>query len=465
MINKYPLCILNIQDGLMRKIVLLTKDDSLKKELSAALPEGYSFSGQAFGPRSIVFLDIDTMRAGDIREMSNKNFVVAATKQKRTDQVMEAATFGAYETVHRPLRKDILLGLLDELHELGEEIKTFIAVTPPSPAATTCAIVGHSPVIMDTCKKLARLSQVEAPVLVTGETGTGKELVAESIAQLSSRFGKPFVVVNCAAVPETLLESELFGFEKGSFTGAAAAKEGMLKIADEGCVFFDEVGELPLSLQGKLLRFLQTQTFYPIGGTKEIQVNVRVISATNRDLSAMVKEGRFREDIYHRLSVTSIHIPPLRERKGDILPLVHFFVNRYRNTAPRPIRGITKAFRKRLLSHDWPGNIRELENVIRSAIALSKTEYLTTFELKDMGERPGPGEKAAFSGSLSSALIPSLKEAIEKKDRDIYESLHREVDRTILDYVLTYTRENQSLAARLLGINRLTLRKKLGLLR
>jgi len=449
----------------MKKIIAVTHDGSLKKELSAALPGEYSLSGQASGPRTIVFFDIETMKAGDIREVSRKHFVVAVTKQKRTDQVMEAATFGAYETVHRPLRKEILGSLLDELKDVGEEIKTFIAVTPPSPAATTCAIVGHSPVIMDTCKKLARLSQVEAPVLITGETGTGKELVAESIAQLSSRFGKPFVVVNCAAVPETLLESELFGFEKGSFTGAVAAKEGILRIADEGCVFFDEVGELPLSLQGKLLRFLQTQTFYPIGSTKETQVNVRVISATNRDLSAMVRDGRFREDLFHRLSVTSIHIPPLRERKGDILPLVHFFVNRYRNTVPRPIRGITKAFQKRLLSYDWPGNIRELENIIRSAIALSKTEYLTTHELKELGARPGAKGKTAFSENLSSVLIPSLKEAVEKKEKDIYETIHREVDRTILEYVLTFTRENQSLAARLLGINRLTLRKKLGLLR
>jgi transcriptional regulator with PAS, ATPase and Fis domain len=270
------------------------------------------------------------------------------------------------------------------------------------------------------------------------------------------------VVVNCAAVPETLLESELFGFEKGSFTGAVAAKEGILRVADEGCVFFDEVGELPLSLQAKLLRFLQTQTFYPVGGTKEVQVNVRVISATNRDLSTMVREGRFREDLFHRLSVTSIHIPPLRERREDIVPLVHFFVNRYRNTAPRPITGFTKAFRKRLLSYDWPGNIRELENIVRSAIALSKTEYLSTLELRELGEHAGLKERADGSASLASALVPVLKAAIERKERDIYEDLHREVDRVALDYVLAYTRENQSLAARILGINRLTLRKKLG---
>lgn len=446
----------------MKQVILLSHDSSLKKELSAALPEGYSLSGQMSGPRTVAFFDIETMKAGEIREVSRKHFVIAVTKQRRTDQVMEAATFGAYETVHRPLRDEILRKLLGELEETGEEIKTSLTVTPPPPAATTCAIVGHSPVIMDTCKKLARLSQVEAPVLITGETGTGKELVAESIAQLSSRFGKPFVVVNCAAVPETLLESELFGFERGSFTGAVAAKEGMLAIADQGSVFFDEVGELPLPLQGKLLRFLQTQTFYPIGSTKETQVNVRVISATNRDIPAMVREGRFREDLFHRLSVTSIHIPPLRQRKEDIIPLVHFFVNRYRNTAPRPIKGFTKAFRKRLLSYDWPGNIRELENIIRSAIALSKTEYLSTLELRELGEHVGLKERAGASESFASALVPTLKAAIERKDRDVYEKLHREVDRVALDYVLAYTRENQSLAARILGINRLTLRKKLG---
>ncbi len=448
----------------MRKIVLLTKDSSLKRELLSALPEGYSRAAQIPGPRSVVFFDIDTLKAGDIREMSRTHFVIAVTKQKRTDQVMEAATFGAYETVLRPLKKETLGSLLDELHDMAEEMKTAIAVTSPPPSASTCVIVGHSLMIMDVCKRLARLSQVDVPVLITGETGTGKELIAESIAQLSSRFGKPFVVVNCAAVPETLLESELFGFEKGSFTGAIAAKEGILKIADEGCVFFDEVGELPLALQGKLLRFLQTQTFYPIGSTREVQVNVRVISATNRDLPAMVEEGRFREDLYHRLRVASIHIPPLRERKKDIPPLVHFFLNRYRHTAPRPIEGVTKEFLKRMVSHDWPGNIRELENTIRSALALSKTHYLTTHELKELGSHPS-ARTTGFSETLSSALIPSLKEAIEKKERNIYATVHREVDRVILDYIVSHTRENQSLAARLLGINRLTLRKKLGLLR
>jgi transcriptional regulator with PAS, ATPase and Fis domain len=312
---------------------------------------------------------------------------------------------------------------------------------------------------------MARLSQVDAAVLITGETGTGKELIAESIAQLSSRFGKPFVVINCAAVPEQLLESELFGFERGSFTGAVAPKEGMFRIADTGTVFFDEVGELPLPLQGKLLRFLQTQTFYPLGSTKEVHVDVRVISATNRDLAAMVREGSFREDLYHRLSVSTIHIPPLRERKKDILPLVHFFINKYRHTAPRPTAGITREFLRRLIAYDWPGNIRELENVIRSSLALCRTSHLTSQELREFRDRASTVRKALPADSLSAGLVPFVKGLLERKEGNIYEKVIGEVDRVVLEYVFAQVKENQSEAARILGINRLTLRKKLGLKR
>jgi len=444
-------------------VVLLTKDDSLKKELSDILPKGFGLSMQISESRpSVVFIDIDSMKAGQIRQISDRNLVIAITRHKSTELVMEATVFGAYETIMRPLRPESISRLLQELHEFREELKQFHTIDVPPPSSATSVIVGHSRAVMDVCKKLASLSQVDVPVLITGETGTGKELIAESIAQLSSRFGKPFIVVNCAAIPENLLESELFGFEKGSFTGAIAPKEGMLKIADEGCVFLDEIGDLPLSLQAKLLRFLQTQTFYPLGGTKEIQVNVRVISATNSNLSSMVREGRFREDLYHRLSVTTVHTPPLRERKKDILPLVHFFVNRYRHTAQREIKGVSKAFMKKLMSYEWPGNIRELENTIRSTIALSKTHYLTTYELKELRTYHGKKKDSAFTEELSSVLVPYLRDAIARKDKNIYEKILHEMDKSVLEYVLSHTRENQSEAARLLGINRLTLRKKSG---
>ncbi|HET6514795.1 MAG TPA: sigma-54 dependent transcriptional regulator [Thermodesulfovibrionales bacterium] len=444
------------------KILLITKENVLKRDLEAVLPKGFRLTRQQSGSESnVIFVDIDSSGVGAVRELSERAFVVAITGQKRTEPVMEATTSGAYEVIHRPLKQETVSRIIQELLDLGEEIERPILLSNPPPTAT-CAIVGQSSLIMDVCKRLARLAQVEVPILITGETGTGKELIAESVAQLSPRFGKPFVVINCAAVPENLLESELFGFTKGAFTGAISSKEGMLKIADSGTLFFDEVGELPLALQGKLLRFLQTQAFYPIGSTSEIQVDVRVISATNRDLAAMVREGKFREDLYHRLRVAEIHVPPLRERKNDILPLVQFFFYRYRHSAQKPLKGITNAFLNKLRSYDWPGNIRELENAIRSAIAISKTPYLTTHDLKDFGYHAAQHKEMPFPETLSSVLIPFMKKALETRERNLYEKIHREVDKSVFDYILSQTRENQSEAARILGINRLTLRKKVG---
>lgn len=441
------------------RVLLFTKNRELINEVENELPGGFRLSTKHKGKEDIILVDIDTI--SNIGDLTKNNFTIAITKQERTELVMEATALGAYEVLLRPLKKGVLSKVLEEIRSLKEELTQVIPVSP-LPPTPTCAIVGSSQVVMDLCKKIARLAQSEVPVLITGETGTGKELIAEAIAQLSVRFGKPFVVVNCAAVPENLLESELFGYEKGAFTGAGAPKEGILKIADEGCVFFDEVGELPLSIQGKLLRFLQTQTFYPIGGTREIQVDVRILSATNRDLARMVREGKFREDLYHRLRVATIRAPSLRERIGDITSLVNFFIHRYRNTTYRPVKGFTRAFLDRLTSYEWPGNIRELENTIRSAIALRKTDYLTTFELKELGSPSIYSHKVPLTESLASVINPVLKEAIERREGGIYEKLHNVFDRVILNYTLSLTGDNQSEAARKLGISRLTLRKKLG---
>jgi DNA-binding NtrC family response regulator len=452
----------------METVLLLSHDSALFSELASILPKNLKLiaAGETAGINAspVIFFDIDSVDLQRIREYSRQGFVIAITGQERTGPVMEAATWGAYEIMGRPLRKDRIEGVLRELRDVRQEMADTMLISKDliAPAAT-CVIVGRSTLVMSLCEKVARIAQVEVPVLVTGETGTGKELVAEAITQLSSRFGKPFVVINSAAVPETLLESELFGYEKGAFTGAFAPKEGMLKAGDGGCVFFDEIAELPPALQGKLLRFLQTQTFYPVGSTREVQVNVRVISATNRDLAAMVREGKFREDLYHRLRVAAIHVPPLRDRKKDIIPLVQCLFYRHAHTAQKPIKGVTRAFLDRLMEYDWPGNIRELENLLRSAIAVSKTDYLTTQDIRELGmhstSRPGPDRLDA----LPQVLIPYIKDALDKKEKNLYEKVHAEVDRHLFQFVLSHTRENQSEAARLLGVNRLTLRKKLGL--
>lgn len=454
----------------MSRIILLSGDPLLAEELSPLLPKGSrlqtirSSKAATFDGSSFLFFDIDSVDIHRIKEFSEKTFVIAVTRQERTGPVMEAATWGAYEIMRRPLKKERVERVLSELQDVRREMAHAVTISKDllAPAAT-CVIVGRSTLVMGLCEKVARIAQVEVPVLVTGETGTGKELVAEAIAQLSSRFGKPFVVINCAAMPETLLESELFGYERGAFTGAVGSKEGMIKTADGGCLLLDEVGELPLALQGKLLRFLQTQAFYPVGSTREVQVNVRVVSATNRDLPAMVREGKFREDLYHRLRVAAIHVPPLRDRKKDIAPLVQCLFYRHAHTAQKPIKGVTKAFLDALLEYDWPGNIRELENTIRSAIATCKTDYLTTHDLKDLGSHSTARPQTDAIDAMAGVLIPYVKKALEKKEKNIYEKVHSEVDRHVFEYILSHTRENQSEAARLLGINRLTLRKKLGL--
>jgi two-component system nitrogen regulation response regulator GlnG len=454
----------------MAAVVLYSTDSRLEKELSNALPRGTKLTTARSKPAikpddpAFLFLDIDSVPMHLIREYSRTTFVIAITDQEMTGPVMEAATWGAYEIMRRPLRKERVERILRELQEVRHEISDVMTISKDliAPAAT-CVIVGRSTLVMSLCEKVARIAQVEVPVLITGETGTGKELVAEAITQLSPRFGKPFVVINSAALPEALLESELFGYERGAFTGAVAPKEGMIKTADTGCLFFDEIGELPLALQGKLLRFLQTQAFYPVGSTREVQVNVRVISATNRDLPAMVREGKFREDLYHRLRVATIHVPPLRDRKKDILPLVQCLFYRHVHTTQKPIKGVSQAFLDKLMTYDWPGNIRELENTLRSAIAMCKTDYLTTQDLKDLGTHSTARNQTDAMDAMAEVLIPYVKKALEKKEKNIYEKVHSEVDRHVFEYILSHTRENQSEAARLLGINRLTLRKKLGL--
>ncbi len=445
----------------MKPVTLHTKDRLLTHEFRSALPKNVDYIDRLSAPKgTLVFFDIDSDKARAIQELSLNSLVVGITAKLETAPVMEAISFGAYEVLHRPIHAKALARLLAEVSTLSDELEHLADLAEFHPIPT-CAIVGNSSVIMDVCKKIAKLSQVDVPVLITGETGTGKELIAEVISQFSLRFGKPFVVVNCAAMPEALLESELFGFEKGSFTGAETSKEGLFKIADGGTVFLDEVGELPLPLQSKLLRFLQTQSFYPIGGLREIQVDVRVISATNRDIRTMIKGGTFREDLYHRINVAEVYAPPLRKRKKDIPLLMQFFIEKYRGMSQLKIRGVTKGFIKKLTAYDWPGNIRELENIVRSSIAMTKTGYLTNHELRNLDLQKPRQEMHSLGVELAAAIAPYLRDALREKEPRLYEKLHAELDKPLIEYVLAQTKENQSEAARALGINRLTLRKKI----
>lgn len=302
-------------------------------------------------------------------------------------------------------------------------------------------IIGKSDAMQKTLELIARIAQTDITVLIDGDSGTGKELIAKSIHEHSNRKDKPFVVVNCGAIPENLLESELFGHVRGAFTGATANKKGLFETADGGTIFLDEIGELPLSMQVKLLRFLQEGEIKPVGGTATVKLNVRMIAATNRNLETMVEEGLFRQDLYYRLNVIQMTLPPLRDRREDILPLAEFFVKKYSEKFQKSLYGIDEEAQAALMNYCWRGNVRELENVIERAVALAPGHKITVPDLPDNILTTN----SAFQEAPSQTEPVSLKE-LEKQH----------IERTLVANDWNY-----DLVAKILGIGRTTLWRKM----
>ncbi|HWQ55037.1 MAG TPA: sigma 54-interacting transcriptional regulator [Bryobacteraceae bacterium] len=309
------------------------------------------------------------------------------------------------------------------------------------------AIIAESPAMREVLNFVRRVAASEATtILLDGENGTGKDLVAKTLHYQSVRQAEPFIAINCAAIPETLLESELFGYEKGAFTDARSQKRGIFELADKGTLFLDEIGEIPLMLQAKLLRVLEEQCFRRLGGLKDIQLDLRVVAATNKNLREAVKEGAFRQDLYFRLNVIQISIPPLRERPEDILPLARFFVEHYNRKFRRSIDGVSDPAARLLMAHDWPGNVRELRNAIERAMILEETTLITPPSLPFSISRPEPRDGFQNGGSLQ---IPTEGLSLEDNEKML---LARALDKTA---------GNQTQAARLLRITRDTLRYKM----
>jgi PAS domain S-box-containing protein len=306
-------------------------------------------------------------------------------------------------------------------------------------------MVAESQAMRDIDTFVRRVASSEAStILIEGENGTGKDLIAKMVHYSSMRQAEPFIAINCAAIPETLLESELFGYEKGAFTDAKTQKRGLFELADKGTLFLDEVGEIPLMLQAKMLRVLEEQTFRRLGGLKDIQLDVRVIAATNRNLREAVKEGAFRQDLYFRLNVIHIQIPPLRERREDIVPLARFFVEHYNHKFKRQILGITPEAENLLRQHDWPGNVREIRNAVERAMILEDSSYITPASLP-----LSLTERAAQPATAPSEAFPEGGVSLQ------------ETERQLLIRALEKTNGNQTQAARLLRITRDTLRYKM----
>jgi PAS domain S-box-containing protein len=334
--------------------------------------------------------------------------------------------------------------MLKEDGSLSGVVATIKDITEES-APQKREVIAESPSMREVLNFVRRVAASEATtILLEGENGTGKDLVAKTLHYQSLRQSEPFIAINCAAIPETLLESELFGYEKGAFTDARSQKRGIFELADKGTLFLDEIGEIPLMLQAKLLRVLEEQSFRRLGGLKDIKLDLRVVAATNKNLREAVKEGAFRQDLYFRLNVIQILIPPLRDRAEDILPLTRFFIEHYNRKFKRNIEGVTEGAGKLLLSHDWPGNVRELRNAIERSMILEESGFITAASLPFAISRPESG-----NASAPPVDIPTDGLSLEENER------------SLLAKALEKTNGNQTQAARLLRITRDTLRYKM----
>ena len=396
--------------------------------------------------------------------------VIMITADPQLDDVKAALKLGAYDFVGKPLDFDelhITIRNVLETTQLRTQVQSLKGEVRRGAGYSN--VVATSPKMIELMNFVRKVAASEATtILIQGESGTGKDLIAKSIHYESNRQEKPFVAVNCSAIPETLMEAELFGHEKGAFTDAKQMKKGLFEVADGGTLFLDEIGELSPLLQAKLLRVLEDQVIRRVGGVRDMQVNVRVIAASNRDLEKAVREGEFRQDLYYRLAIIALFIPPLRDRKEDIMPLVEFFIERYNRRFKKSIRGITDATRRLLLGHNWPGNVRELKNCIERGMILEEELFLRPLYLPfSVGESGGPTLFERSSSSDGGVTLPNGRMLPRLYIPEGGTSLE-EVEHVLVELAMRQANNNQTHAARLLDISRDALRyklKKFGLIR
>jgi nitrogen regulation protein NR(I) len=384
--------------------------------------------------------------------------VLLMTAHGTIETAIEATKLGAYDYLQKPFEMEELLTLLQKAVEAGRLMHEPVELND-APFART-ALIGTSRAMQHVCKEIGRVAAKPVTVLIRGETGTGKELIARAIYQHSDRAKEPFIAINCGAIPENLIESELFGHERGAFTGADQRRIGRFEQANKGTLFLDEIGDLPPHTQVKLLRVLQQQSFQRVGGSETISVDVRIIAATHRDLEGAIHEGKFREDLFHRLNVVTISLPPLRERREDVPLLVQHFLRKYAADFGVEAPAITPEALAALQSEAWPGNIRELENVTRRLL-LDARGLAIQGETVRRVLAARPADAAQPRSSLSALATALLSRAQRGEIPDAHGQLLSEAEREIITQAILLADGNQAKAARWLGISRLTLREKL----
>jgi two-component system response regulator AtoC len=452
----------------MRRVLVVDDEENIRIVLRALLKKnGYEVevadSGEAalaaldlFDP-DVILTDVRMPKMGGLdllgalRAKQHPATVIVMSAYGNVDLAIEAMKAGAYDYVGKPFKPDeVVLALrkAEEREALRRENRALREQIQKDHQFES--ILAKSREMLDIFKTISKIADFKTTVLITGESGTGKELVARAIHGKSSRKTSPFVAINCGAIPENLLESELFGHKKGAFTDATSDRRGLFEEADGGTLFLDEIGELPLNLQVKLLRVLQEEHIRRLGDAKDIKVDVRIIAATHRDLAADVKAGRYREDLFYRINVLAIHIPPLRSRREDVNLLIDHFVTRNNARLGTAVRGLAPEARKLLLEYAWPGNVRELENTIERAMVLAESDVLQTADLPErIREALDPVQVHLASGELSvkktTAAIEEIliRRALQKtkgnrtRAADLLEISHRALLYKIKDYKIT----------------------------
>ncbi len=462
----------------MSRILIIDDDDPLRKSFNRLLAEeGYTVFDAASGEDGLqilaqsrpdlVILDLKLPGINGmevfrrIHARDPRLPVIIMTAYGTTETAIEAIKMGAFDYTLKPFEIPEMLALIGQALEAARFMRSPVDMDGGPEKAQGEAIIGRSPAMQAVYKSIGRVSSTEATVLIRGESGTGKELVARALYQHSLRSQKPFLVINCVAIPETLLESELFGYEKGAFTGAAHRRVGKIEQAHGGTLFLDEIGDMPFGLQSKMLRLLQEKSIERLGGRETVSVDARILAATNRDLEGAIADGRFREDLYYRLKVVTIWLPPLRERTEDIPLLTDYFLSRFARESQAENPGITENARQMLQGYAWPGNVRELANVLQKALIFNRGAPISSQELgQALQERP-----TASHGSPpehDQALCQFAHHALIAHPRDhLFDHCMDHFAAILIREALNLTAGNRSQAAKLLGISRPTLHARI----
>ncbi|MBS3905768.1 MAG: sigma-54-dependent Fis family transcriptional regulator [Syntrophaceae bacterium] len=462
----------------MQTILIVDDDKSIRYSLKRMLEENFSVLTAQNGEEALarvkestpdlIIMDIKMPgRSGmeilkEIKSVDPKSLVILMTAYGTTETAIEAMKYGAFDYILKPFPIPQMKGLVEKAIALRKLMKEGVSYAPePDQQKEEDRIIGSSLKMQEIYKVIGQVAPSDVTVLLRGESGTGKELMARAIYQHSLRSHQLFLPVNCAAIPDTLLESELFGHEKGAFTGASSRRIGKLEQCHGGTIFLDEIGDMSLSTQAKLLRVLQEKTFERLGGRETIKVDIRFIVATNKDLEEAIPMGEFREDLYYRLNVVSIKIPPLRERKEDIPVLVSYFLRKFNRELKKRVVGITPGAMEKISSYGWPGNVRQLENVLKRAILLCQGEWILDDQLLlKVEERRESGEirdRRLFEDLVDSLFEEFTGNPLAREGLDMVSA----IEKGLIIRALKNTNGNQVQAASLLGINRSTLRGKM----